>query len=182
MIDQTAINELFISELVSLDARQKFTSNRKYSNFSIVSKIPKHAAVLDVGCGHNLFKEFFDNLIGIDPINDHADIKVTLQEYHSDRLFDAAICFGSLQFGSRQDVEDSIEKLCSMLKPNAKIFWRCWCDIPAKQWNVPFFYKWTFEDHQEFSKKFGFNLDFIDYDYNNKDNFLSYRIYAEWSR
>ncbi len=164
------------------DARKQFTKNRKYSNFSITSKIDKNCSVIDVGCGANLFKEYFPDLIGIDPITDQADFKVTLQEFTTDKKFDAAICFGSMHFGTREDVEIAIAKLCSLLKPNAKIFWRCWCSVAANYEKVPFFYQWSFDDHHVWSKQFGFNLDLLDYDYSNQAHQASYRIYAEWSK
>jgi hypothetical protein len=183
MSKQVVINNHFQHDNITVSDRQRFTQSLKYSNFNIISKFDVTSSVLDVGCGENLFKQYLPNLTGIDPVFDAADIKTTLQEYQPEHMFDVAICFGSMHFGTRQDVEQSIDKLCSLLKPNAKIFWRCWCDTTARaKGEVPFFYKWTIDDHKEFSKQFGFNLDFVDYDYNDPRNFSSYRIYAEWSR
>ena len=48
----------------------------EYSGIQIVDKIKPHETVIDVGCGYNLFKDKIPNLLGIDPANDAADIKI----------------------------------------------------------------------------------------------------------
>jgi len=55
----------------------------KYSGYNLVDYInsKKPSSVLDVGCGYNRLKSLIPNLIGIDPFNDAADIKTSLEEY-----------------------------------------------------------------------------------------------------
>ena len=52
----------------------------KYSGLALIDEVNalKPRAVLDVGCGYNEFKGKIHNLIGIDPYNDKADLKVCL--------------------------------------------------------------------------------------------------------
>ena len=49
-----------------------------YSGWSLVEKINamNPDRVLDVGCGFNRFKDKINNLKGIDPYNDAADVKI----------------------------------------------------------------------------------------------------------
>ena len=55
----------------------------EWSGYRLVDEVnsQKPRSVLDVGCGFNRFKGKINNLMGIDPYNDYADIKVSLEDY-----------------------------------------------------------------------------------------------------
>ena len=57
----------------------------EHSGYSLVDYInnQKPSSVLDVGCGYNKLKDKIHNLVGIDPFNDAADIKVSIENYKS---------------------------------------------------------------------------------------------------
>ena len=68
----------------------------KYSGLQLIDEVNslKPRAVLDVGCGYNEFKGKIDNLIGIDPYNDLADLQVGTLDYKTDENFDVIFgCF-----------------------------------------------------------------------------------------
>ena len=52
----------------------------KYSGYSLVDYVNNQRpdSVLDVGCGYNRLKGKIHHLIGIDPYNDCADMKILL--------------------------------------------------------------------------------------------------------
>ena len=58
----------------------------KYSGVALIDEVNslKPRAVLDVGCGYNEFKGKIDNVIGIDPYNECADLKVRTIDYKTD--------------------------------------------------------------------------------------------------
>ena len=68
----------------------------KYSGVQLIDEVNslKPRAVLDVGCGYNEFKGRIDNLVGIDPYNDKADLRVSTLDYRTDTKYDVILCFG----------------------------------------------------------------------------------------
>jgi len=91
---------------------QPETKKFKYSGLAIIDEVnamnPDN--VIDIGCGYNEFKGKIDNLIGIDPYNDRADIIVHTLDYKPDVEYDVAICLGSVNFGSSDKILGELEK------------------------------------------------------------------------
>ena len=123
----------------------------KYSGLSLVEEVNslKPRAVLDVGCGYNEFKGKINNLIGIDPYNDRADLEVSTLEYRTTQKFDVIMCLGSINFGSRDKIIAEIGKCVDLLDNGGTMFFRV---NPGVQHNKPEA-KWI-----EF---FGWNVPFI---------------------
>ena len=122
----------------------------KYSGVALIDEVNslKPRAVLDVGCGYNEFKGKIDNIIGIDPYNDKADIQVATMEYKTDQKFDVILCLGSVNFGSRDKITAEVAKCVNLLADGGTMFFRVnpgvqhdkpeadWIEFFA--WNVPF--------------------------------------------
>jgi len=123
----------------------------KYSGLALVDEVNslKPRAVLDVGCGYNEFKGKIDNLLGIDPYNDKADLQVSTLEYRTTQKFDVIMCLGSINFGSRDKIIAEIGKCVDLLDNGGTMFFRV---NPGVQHNKPEA-KWI-----EF---FGWNVPFI---------------------
>jgi hypothetical protein len=150
----------------------------QYSGPSLADKIQPNESVLDVGCGHNLFKGKIEKLIGIDPAFDQADKKCTIEEYQSEVKFDVAFCLGSINFGNEDHIINQISCVVQLLQPKSRIYWRCnpgHYDHDNNECKEIDFYPWSREKHIKLSTSFGYRLvDILD-DSNN-------RLYAEWSR
>lgn len=122
----------------------------KYSGLSLINEVNnlKPRAVLDVGCGYNEFKGKIKNLIGIDPYNDQADLKVGTLEYRTDQRFDVILCLGSVNFGNRDKIIAEVSRCANLLADGGTMFFRVnpgvqhdkpeadWIEFFA--WNVPF--------------------------------------------
>ena len=122
----------------------------KYSGVALIDEVNslKPRAVLDVGCGYNEFKGKIDNLIGIDPYNDRADLQVSTLEYKTDQRFDVIMCLGSVNFGSRDKIIAEVLRCVNLLAEGGTMFFRVnpgvqhdkpeadWIEFFA--WNVPF--------------------------------------------
>jgi hypothetical protein len=154
----------------------------KYSGWALVDKVQSDELVLDVGCGFNEFSRFIPNLIGIDPANIQADVKLPIEFFAADNTnnykFDVAFCLGSINFGNENTILTQIASVITCLKPQARIYWRCnpgRKDHGNQECESIDFYPWTLEKHVEFSTLFGFRLAKVCWDTNN-------RIYAEWTR
>ena len=122
----------------------------KYSGLALVDEVNnlKPRAVLDVGCGYNEFKGKIDNLVGIDPYNDKADLQVTAMNFKTDQKFDVILCLGSVNFGSRDKIVEEVGKCVNLLSKDGTMFFRVnpgvQHDKPEAKWieffgwNVPF--------------------------------------------
>ena len=122
----------------------------KYSGVALIDEVNslKPRAVLDVGCGYNEFKGKINNLIGIDPYNDLADIRVSTMEYKTDQIFDVILCLGSVNFGSKDKIIAEVGRCVNLLADGGTMFFRVnpgiQHDKPESKWieffswNVPF--------------------------------------------
>jgi SAM-dependent methyltransferase len=122
----------------------------KYSGVTLIDEVNslKPRAVLDVGCGYNEFKGKINNLTGIDPYNDRADLEVSTMEYRTDQLFDVILCLGSVNFGDREKIIAEVGRCVALLADGGTMFFRVnpgiqhdrpearWIEFFA--WNVPF--------------------------------------------
>jgi len=172
-VDQSYLNNYFKNTWTG--STDKF----KETGLAIANNIQPHEWVLDVGCGRNPFKGIITNLVGIDPAFSEADQQLTIAEYQPDRLFDVALCLGSINFGTLADITAQIEKVISCLKPNARIYWRCnpgLKDHGNTECNNIDFFPWTVELHYALSKHYGFTLQAVG------TESVKQRIYAEWIR
>jgi hypothetical protein len=150
----------------------------RYSGWGLINKIHPDENVIDIGCGHNLFKEKISNIVGIDPAFLESDYQTTIEEFQIDQKFDVAFCLGSINFGSEENILIQIQCVVNLLKSSARIYWRCnpgHADHGNEACKEIDFYPWSFAKHEEFAERFGFRLTMICYDTNQ-------RIYAEWHR
>ena len=122
----------------------------KYSGVQLIDEVNslKPRAVLDVGCGYNEFKGSIDNLIGIDPYNDKADLMVSTLDYKTDQKFDVILCLGSVNFGSKDKITAEVGRCVNLLADGGTMFFRVnpglnhdkpeadWIEFFS--WNVPF--------------------------------------------
>lgn len=172
---QTDLNQYFSTIWQSnLDQYQ-------YSGWALLDKVYPDELVLDVGCGFNEFKSRIPNLVGIDPANDRADVKSSIESFAADnanhRRFDIALCLGSINFGDKLTIMNQIACVVNCLKLTARIYWRCnpgYADHGNEECKNLEFYPWSIEEHVKLSDLFGFKLMTCCWDNN--------RIYAEWSR
>lgn len=122
----------------------------KYSGVQLIDEVNslKPRAVLDVGCGYNEFKGRIDNLVGIDPYNDKADLQISTLEYKTAEKYDVILCLGSVNFGDRDKIVAEVGRCVNLLADNGTMFFRVnpgvqhdkpeadWIEFFA--WNVPF--------------------------------------------
>lgn len=102
------------------------TKKYKYSGLSVIDDVnamnPDN--VIDVGCGYNEFKGKIQNLWGIDPYNKKADENCKTLNFRSDKLYDVAICLGSINFGSTDKIYAELAHVISIVKPSGKLYFR----------------------------------------------------------
>ena len=122
----------------------------KYSGVALIDEVNslKPRAVLDVGCGYNEFKGKINNLIGIDPYNDRADLEVSTMDYKTDQKFDVILCLGSVNFGGKDKIIAEVGRCVNLLADGGTMFFRVnpgiqhdrpeakWIEFFS--WNVPF--------------------------------------------
>lgn len=104
--------------------REQLELMKKYLN--------QDSSIIDLGCGTNLYKEYYPNLIGIDVI-DHpnVDTRSSILEFNSEKKFDAALAFGSIQYYDHRYIRQCFYKMVYLVKPNGLIFLRALYHEPS---------------------------------------------------
>ena len=157
--------------------RDRGLDKYRYSGWALLDRIGREEKVLDVGCGNNPFKGRLD-VFGIDPATPNADELVAIEDFGSDTKFDVALCLGSINFGTEEDINLQIGCVSSHLAPAARIFWRCnpgLHDHQNDEFTAIAVFPWTFDHHERFARAHGFSVQCIEWDTGD-------RIYAEWQR
>ena len=153
----------------------------EHTGIKLIDKIKPNESVIDVGCGDNLFKGKIDNLIGIDPYNTLADIKVGILEFETDKKFDVAFCLGSIKYGNEETIIKQISKIVSILKNTNRIYWRF--NASSSTEKTPIFI-WNEEKIKHFANMFNYQIKYMAKEnekFNNKTRGLQRkRIYCEW--
>ena len=101
----------------------KFT----HSGWQLVDKINalNPESVLDVGCGFNDLKGKIPGLYGIDPYNDKADEKVSIENFNcGTKEWDVVLALGSINFGSEFKIRRQFRKSVGHLKNGGHFFGR----------------------------------------------------------
>jgi len=154
------------------------TDEFEYTGWKIVdlinSRNPK--AVLDVGCGYNLFKDKISNLVGIDIANSAADYMVDILDYDvPNESYDHVIVFGSINFGEYHDIEIRMKKVIDLTMKGGTIYLRANTGVNHPNGYYIDIYPWSFKDAFNIAEKYGCELITL-----KKDN-LS-RIYIEMKK
>ena len=98
----------------------------KYSGLSMIDEINalNVNSVLDLGCGYNEFKGKINNLTGVDPYNDKADVKSSIIDYTPDTKYDVTICLGSINFGSTDKIRTELSHAVNLTAEGGILFFR----------------------------------------------------------
>jgi hypothetical protein len=178
MINQENIDFMFRFMSETAEAAEVRLKHLPHSGLSLVDKIQPNETVIDIGCGHHIFKKYIPNIVGIDPVYSAADHQVTLQDFKTDQKFNVAFCLGSLHYGEYEDIASQITKVVDLLTPSARIYWRFNIDPATVGYGFTRFI-WTIEQSREFASQFGFVV--TDYAYETIAN-TKKRLYVEWVR
>lgn len=146
-----------------------------YTGWGIVEEVNKlnPKAVLDVGCGYNQFKGRVLNLVGIDPCNHDADYMVDILDYKvSEESYDAIIAFGSVNFNSKQDIEQRFAHCVNLLTKNGKMFFRVNPGISHKNGPWVDIFPWSFEVVNEFAERYNLTIETFKKDNNDRLYFV----------
>ncbi len=161
--------------------------NRWMSSRIVLKKIAPDAKVLDFGCGGNIYKEDFKNLVGLDPYNDSADVVDYIDNYNPGYLFDAVLAMGSVNFISEERVLSDISKCLDLLKPRGHMYFRV-APALSEQGNINVkerakvkWFQFTLSKILEFTNKFDVTLIDIQEDRQTVDR-GALRYYFEWKK
>lgn len=152
----------------------------KYSGLALIDEVNnlKPRAVLDVGCGYNEFKGRINNIIGIDPYNDNADLQVGTLDYKTDQKFDVILCLGSVNFGSRDKIIAEVERCEKLLADGGTMFFRVNPGLPHDKPEADWieFYAWNVPFIIELSEKFNLKILDIRDDTNSRKYFVYKKV------
>ena len=151
------------------------TGDYEYTGWSLVDEINQlnPQSVLDVGCGFHPFKGRIQNIVGIDPYNDQADYEVDILEYRvRPESHDVIIALGSINFNSRDDIEQRFAHCVSLLKTGGRFYLRANPGVPHKNGPYVDIFPWSFEVVKELEERYNLHLDTFKRDANNRLYFV----------
>lgn len=151
------------------------TDDYSYTGWSLVDEINKQdpQSVLDVGCGYHPFKGRIPNLIGIDPFNNCADYMVDILEYKvRPGSHDHIIALGSINFNSRDDIEQRFSHCVDLLATGGRLYMRVNPGISHKTGPYVDIFPWNFEVVKEFEEKYNLHLETFKKDANDRLYFV----------
>lgn len=137
------------------------TDEYSHTGWQLADEINKlnPSSVLDVGCGYHPFKGRIQNLVGIDPYNNCADYQVDILEYRvKPASHDVIIALGSINFNSRDEIEERFGHCVDLLKSGGKFYLRVNPGIPHKTGPYVDIFPWSFEVVNEFAEKYNLKL------------------------
>jgi SAM-dependent methyltransferase len=151
------------------------TGDYEHTGWSLVDEINalNPESVLDVGCGYHPFKGRINNIVGIDPYNDCADYEVDILDYKvKPESHDVIIALGSINFNSRDDIEQRFSHCVNILKPGGSFFLRANPGIPHKAGPYVDIFPWSFAVVNEFAEKYNLKLETFKRDANDRLYFV----------
>lgn len=151
------------------------TNDYDYTGWTLVDEINQlnPRAVLDVGCGYHPFKGRINNLIGIDPYNNCADYEVDILEYKvKPESYDVIIALGSINFNSRDEIEQRFEHCVNLLAPGGRFYLRANPGEAHKTGPYVDIFPWSFEVVNELAEKYNLKLETFKKDSNNRLYFV----------
>jgi cyclopropane fatty-acyl-phospholipid synthase-like methyltransferase len=155
------------------------TNEYSHTGWQLVDEInrlePK--SVLDVGCGYHPFKGRIQNIVGIDPYNDQADYEVDILDYRvQPASHDVIMALGSINFNSREEIEQRFAHCVSLLKTGGRFYLRANPGVTHKAGPYVDIFPWTFEVVNEFAEKYNLHLDTFKRDANERLYFVYTRL------
>ena len=151
------------------------TNEYEHTGWALVDEINalEPRSVLDVGCGYHPFKGRINNIIGIDPYNDQADYEVDILEYRVPAAsHDVIIALGSINFNSRDEIEQRFAHCVDLLAPGGRFYLRANPGITHKNGPYVDIFPWSFEIVREFADQYGLHLDVFKRDANGRLYFV----------
>ena len=162
------------------------TKNFSHSGHEVLSnKVKEHNPnnILDIGCGYNELKKYFDGyeFLGIDPFIDSADLKQGLYEFANNNKgnqFDAILVLGSINFGPHEKIVEEIEMIDKLTAPGGRSYWRVNPGLPYTAEGFPLVdliqvFEWTQEFIYKIASVYGYEVeDFTEETNSNGDKRL----------
>jgi hypothetical protein len=154
------------------------TGDYDYTGWELAEEITKQnpRAVLDVGCGYHPFKGRIPNLVGIDPYNNCADYEVDILEYRVKHKYDHIMALGSINFNSKDEIEQRFSHCVDLLDTGGKFYLRANPGIPHKTGPYVDIFPWTFEIVNEFADKYNLKLETFKRDANDRLYFVYIKL------
>jgi SAM-dependent methyltransferase len=151
------------------------TGDYDYTGWTLVDEVNalNPDSVLDVGCGYHPFKGRIHNLVGIDPYNNCADYEVDILDYKvRAESHDVILALGSINFNSRDEIEQRFAHCVGLLKTGGKFYLRANPGIAHRSGPYVDVFAWSFEVVNQFAEIYNLRLDTFKQDTNDRLYFV----------
>ena len=156
----------------------------QHSGYQLVNYVNDQtpSSVLDIGCGYNRFKGKIKRLTGIDPYNDNACIKTSLEDFYPCPSYDIVLALGSINFGDEENIDYQMSLIHVLFRKEA-IFrvnpgiphdWADVADIQDVVW-----YKWSEEKIRSIAEIYNYKIKALEKEYTVQGHLRYFFIYAK---
>ena len=159
----------------------------QYSGYNLVDYVNNQRpdSVLDVGCGYNRLKGKIHNLIGIDPYNDCADMKISLETLVTDptdpiyekSAFDIVLCLGSINFGDEKNIDNQLRLLYPLFRK--EMIFRVNPGIPHRGVEGIEWFGWSQKKIYSVARKYNYVVKDLKMEYTEQNDLRYYFVYAK---
>ena len=151
----------------------------EYSGYQLVNYINDQApsSVLDIGCGYNRFKGKIKRLTGIDPYNDNADIKTSLEDFYPCPAYDIVLALGSINFGDEENIDNQMSLIHVLFRKEA--IFRVNPGIPHKGIEGIEWYKWSNDKIFSVAKQYDYKVKDLKMEYTEQNDLRYFFIYTK---
>ena len=122
------ISKKYFSTTGSIKLRkEKQGKPHKLAGYTITDLLDKDANIVDAGCGSNMFRDIFPNLVGFDIVDfgNQNYVCNILEAPIQENSQDGVLCLGVLHECPDEYHVPNIEKMLSWIKPGGKLIMRC---------------------------------------------------------
>ncbi len=106
-----------------IDHKWKIRGKNLIDKIKMLQKSNPDLKILDLGCGYNMYKDYLDNVTGVDPYVESADIMEKISNFKPPHKYDIIICFGPMNWYTFDEQVRNMKTIKESLATNGVCYW-----------------------------------------------------------
>lgn len=110
-------------KIQTIKHKWKIRGQNLVNKLKSIQKNKPDLKILDLGCGYNLYKDHLENVTGVDPYVEQADILCRIVDFKPTEKYDVIICFGPMNWYTYDEQYRNFLKIKECLKEDGVCYW-----------------------------------------------------------
>lgn len=111
------------NKIPTIEHKWKIRGKNLIKKIKAMQAINKNLKILDLGCGYNMYKDHLENVTGVDPYIEDADIITKLSDFKPSVKYDVIICFGPMNWYTYDEQYKNMLTIKECLAPDGVCYW-----------------------------------------------------------